>query len=271
MALRVAAVGEIVEDCYLDSAGTTRELGGISVNFARCALALGAEATLYAPLGDDERASRLGPRLRQSGLTLRLSHLAGPTAEQRIEVLADGERRFCGFDPGVLVDYAPGDDDLAAIAMSDLVAVPCSQECHRAFLRCVGGVPADKLVADFSQDSPVGAAGDVCGWLAPHLDRLAVAFVGGELAHGEILRELSRGSDTVIVLTVGAAGAYAFRRGEALQQPSLATEVVDTTGCGDAFQAAFALSYFEGHDLTAALGAGSRMAARVAAKRGAAP
>jgi fructoselysine 6-kinase len=270
MAVRVAAVGEICEDLYLPE----REgfLGGISVNFARAATVAGAEAAVFGPVGSDERGARLHDWLSKAPIaTRRVRRLAGSSACQQIRVAPDGERVFCGFEAGVLFDYQLDTAELRTLDSYDRVAVPCSPESRRVFRQCVEAGLGPKLVADLSQDSPEGEEDDPVAWLSPHLDRLAVAFVGGRADHVEALRGLSASSDIPIVLTAGAAGAYALVRGRVLHQPSLATEVVDTTGCGDAFQAGFVVHRAMGRSLADALEAGARLAAQVASHRGAAP
>ena len=48
-------------------------------------------------------------------------------------------------------------------------------------------------------------------------------------------------------------------------------DVVDTTGAGDAFAAAFIVEWLASHDVEAALRAGNRLGAHVAAHLGAQP
>jgi sugar/nucleoside kinase (ribokinase family) len=265
MGARIAAVGEITEDLYLPDGPAL--LGGISVNFARTAASLGAEVTLYAPLGDDPRGDRLAALLSETSLCLRVKRIAGGSAQQRI-TLRGGERVFSGFDPGVLPAYRLDEDELAELAAFDAVAVPCSPESRGVFEQLAGRRGA--LLADFSQESPPGS-GDAAAWIAPWRERLRVAFVGGSITMIEPLRELSRTMTAPVVLTVGPAGAYAFAAGEAWHEPTRAAHVVDTTGCGDAFQAGFSVCFLAGRSPAEALVAGAEAAARVAERLGGDP
>jgi fructoselysine 6-kinase len=279
--VRIAAVGEVDEDLYLDellvsegspSGPDVGRLGGISVNFARAARWAGAEVTVYAALGDDARGARLRRWLEDAHLAARVRVLPGASASQRIRVEASGERRFCGFDPGVLTAYRLEPHEIAELDDFDLVALPWSPEGAELFTQ-VATAPLQRarLVADFSQDSATDPD-DPVGWLTPHLgagSRLAAAFVGGRREFVEPLRSLSRRTEATIVLTAGAQGAFALYRGEVLHQPTLARDLVDTTGCGDAFQGAFCARWCEGAPLADALQMGARCAALVAARRGA--
>jgi sugar/nucleoside kinase (ribokinase family) len=267
--VRIAAVGEVTEDCYQTG---QRSLGGISVNFARAAMHAGAACALYAPVGDDARGERLREALvKEAVAPLRLRTLAGASAEQQIRMTESGERIFCGFEAGVLLDYQLTDDELQELRGYDAVALPCSPESKRVFLQCMAAALDVPIVADFSQESPIGEPGDPAGWIAPYADRLRIAFVGGDETFVEPLRALSERTAVLIALTVGAGGAYALSRGKTHRQASLATTVVDTTGCGDAFAAGFCVAHFAGAPIVACLRAASELAAHVAAKHGAAP
>ncbi len=60
-------------------------------------------------------------------------------------------------------------------------------------------------MCDFSQDTDQNAPGRPELWLEPWIDRLAAAFVGGTIQFREPLRELSRRTKALVVLTAGAA------------------------------------------------------------------
>jgi len=265
-ALTIAAVGELCADLY--EGDDEVYLGGISGNFARSAAAAGARASVFAAVGDDERGRVLLALLDKTPVEPRVRVLPGATAVQRIRVAPDGERIFCGFDAGVVAEYTLTNEELAALAGFDAVAVPLAPETERvvAQLAAAGGHRA--LVGDVSRDS---AGSDLCAWLAPRLPTLAIAFVGGSIADLEPLRALSDAARALVVLTAGPAGAWALDSGRVLHQPSVAERVIDTTGCGDAFQAAFAVRHLTGASLDVALLAGAQAAAVVAKKRGAGP
>jgi fructoselysine 6-kinase len=267
-ALSIAAVGEICADLYEGDDQTY--LGGISANFARSAAAAGARAVLFAAIGDDALGARLEALVAESPeprIESRVRVLPGATAVQRIRVATDGERIFCGFDAGVVTAYELTDAELADLARFDAIAVPLATETEHV-VRQLGLLAHRALIGDVSRDS---AGGDLAAWLASRLGSLAIAFVGGTAADLEPLRVLSERTKSLVVLTAGPAGAWALASGHVVHQPSIADRVVDTTGCGDAFQGAFTVSHLEGAPLEIALLAGARAAARVAAKRGAGP
>jgi len=246
--LRLAAVGEVGIDRYED---LDRELlGGCSCNLARAAAAAGADASLFAAVGDDARGAAVLAALGPLARHVRIER--GATALQRIRIEPGGERRFCGWEPGVVAGYAPTPAELAALATFDVIALADTP----AWDACLALGP--RVVADFSQDADTA-------W---RFAGLAIAFVGGQPTDLERLRPLAT-RDTLIVLTAGAAGAWAITPDRVVHQPSVATQIVDTTGCGDAFQGAFTVAHCTGASLEAAMLAGAEAAAQVALNVGA--
>ena len=76
----------------------------------------------------------------------------------------------------------------------------------------------------------------------------------------------------VVGIKRGSAGVIAKTRGsESISLPAVATTVVDTTGAGDSFAAGFIASFSKNRDLTAALQAGSELAAACVAIVGGRP
>jgi len=66
-----------------------------------------------------------------------------------------------------------------------------------------------------------------------------------------------------VVVTLGAEGSVALLNGEPIYEPSMKVDnVVDSTGCGDAFQAAFTVSYWRDRNIRLALKSGAKQAAK---------
>jgi len=76
----------------------------------------------------------------------------------------------------------------------------------------------------------------------------------------------------VVVIKRGSLGAIAKARGyDSISVPAFSTTVVDTTGAGDSFAAGFIATYASNHDLTAAMTAGTELAAQCVAIVGGRP
>jgi len=262
---RLAAVGEICEDRYLPE-GVARP-GGIAANFAYHAGRAGADALLVAAVGGDEAGERLWASLADAPFDAsRVRRSAGRSTVQRLRV-EGGERVFCGYEPGVAAGLQLDADDERALAGCAVVA--CSDGLPHLLERCLMLGP--RVVADFSRDTDGNEAGRPDRWLERWIDRLAIAFVGGDRTFLPALQSLSGRTASLIVLTAGADGAFGLRSGQVLARRADPVTVVDTNGCGDAFAGAFTAVWADGADLSRCLEAGAQRAAAVAAAYGAQP
>jgi len=73
------------------------------------------------------------------------------------------------------------------------------------------------------------------------------------------------------IVKKGASGASAYAAGDAWHAAANPVTVVDTTGAGDAFDAAFMVEWLSSRNVEAALRAGNRLGAYVAGHLGAQP
>ena len=271
--MRIAAIGECTIDRYLDL-GIER-VGGISLNFAVQARLAGAEEVALVSAVGGDAAARVRATLAHHGVDgTRVRDRPGATASQAIHLGEHGERLFPsgGYEPGVLTDFRVTDADLAYLRTFDAVAIPVFRELTALVEPIVRAHDfAPMRVADLLDGTDLGA--DLAG-ITPLLDHFAVLFVSGNEATVERLAPHARASRTIIVVTRGAAGSTALAGAQRLDAPALPvppSERVDTTGCGDAFQAAFTVDYLRHRDIQRAQVAGAARAATVIRHLGATP
>lgn len=266
--LRIVSVGECTIDHYLD---LQKEFaGGISLNFAVNCKRSGAEnVSLVSCIGEDH-GLRILQELASEGVDV--SHVTmkpGATARQNITLAASGDRIFPhgGYQAGVLDGYQLNDNELEFVKCHNILSSALFTQVEPLF-RQVMELPFEGWrVADFLDLSDYNKGISVVEQV---IERLTIAFISGDQETMEKLRPLSRVSNCLIVVTLGADGSVALVKGEPIYQPSLkVTNVVDSTGCGDAFQAAFTVSYWREHDVRSALHCGAQQAARVIQHHGA--
>ena len=83
------------------------------------------------------------------------------------------------------------------------------------------------------------------------------------------VKPIAEQGQALVVVTMDAAGSIALQGRETFFQPALpVARVVDTTGCGDAYQAAFTVSWFRTGDAQQAMAAGAEAASLVLAHFG---
>jgi sugar/nucleoside kinase (ribokinase family) len=270
--MRLVSVGECTIDRYLDLG--IEAIGGISLNFAVSALRSGASAAaLVTCTGDDAGAAQVRAVLQQVGVdTTHIHTLPGPTGSQAIHMAEGGERIFPpgGYDAGVLRDFRLNDDDLRFIQGFDIIAAPYFRQIAHIFRAAMLDTASQaRRVADLLDGSVLGA--DLSG-IDELLDALDIIFISAGPALIDQLEHRSQSTRTLIVVTHGAEGSTTLARGERFFQPAIAVpKLVDTTGCGDAYQGAFTMEYFRSAAIPAALRAGAEQAARVIQHYGAYP
>ena len=262
--MKIVCVGEATVDHYLNL--NQQFVGGISLNFAVHSKRCGAEqVSLVSCVGADEGGQRILEKLAQERVDA--SHVAvlpGETPRQEILIAAGGERVFPpgGFHSGVLANFRLGEAELNFIRQHNVLAAPLYAQVEPIFNQAIkaagfqGKRAADFLDwADYERDY---------GRIIAYLNDLDLIFISGSQATIAALQPLSSHYRGLIVVTLGAAGSVALTNGRQVYQPALPVPLpLDTTGCGDAFQAAFTAAYFRTRDIQQALYQGARQAAYV--------
>jgi len=266
---RVIVLGDLALDVVLAPArpperGTdvpgrvTLRQGGSAANVARGLARLGVRVTLVCAVGRDGVGRALVAAVRSAGVAVRAVRVAGaPTA--RIGMLLEastGERSFVA-DRGAADRLAPGDLRPGWFAGVDLLHLPAYSllgsplgAAGAAALALARGAGA-RVSLDLASAAPLLAGGRAAAHalvraVAPDVlfttAAEAAAFLGGATAD-DLLRFAP-----VVIVKRGREGATALARPTAGTgaTPPVAFDVVtrplasaDTTGAGDAFDAAF--------------------------------
>lgn len=270
--MRFACVGDVGVDKYLNL-GLSRP-GGCSLNVAvhLSRLAPGFDVRLLSVIGDDPAAGSLRSLLACENLSLFVEAFPGRTATQSIELLKDGERKFAGYDAGVLEDFVLSDEQERVIQVSDYVMTLVYAQFEDAFAQVLAAPRRGKLIVDFMDLSDYG------GGLTPLVEALRHAdlgFFGLKDATDPVIGELERRTaytDKKYVVTLGEHGSLWLENGQRLHAPAFPVPmVVDTTGAGDAFAAAFLSRYLEGASAQGSLAFASQHAATVVTQIGSFP
>jgi len=161
----------------------------------------------------------------------------------------------------------------------DLASVPGLTHVHLGGPEFLGGPAAGELLAQAralgaTTSVDVLAPGDpgMLEWIGdclPHADYLLpndeqVLGFTGETSLEAGARALVAGGAGCVAVTQGAKGALVVTADEVIEVPAYAVEVVDTTGCGDAFSAGFLRGLSLGRHLRGAATLGCAAAAQVA-------
>jgi sugar/nucleoside kinase (ribokinase family) len=257
--------GQLVETISMSPAGTA---GGTAVVLSR----LGAEVLSFGAVGADPIGTTLLAQLEHEGVDVTglVRKADQQTSASVIPVRPNGERPAW---------HCIGANGAFTLDDLDLGALDGCTHVHLGGPEFLGGEAAGQLLAHArslgattSVDLLAPGDPDLLAWVAdalPHADYLlpndeqVLGFTGAaSLADGA--RALVDAGAGCVAATQGSRGALVVTADRTIEVPAYSIEVVDTTGCGDAFSAGFLRGLSLGRDLRGAAELGCATAAQVA-------
>ena len=257
--------GALVEEIRMTAAGSA---GGTALVLSK----LGGEVRSAGAIGNDPLGTMLVSLLEHDGVdtSLLVRREGVQTSASVLPIRPDGSRPAFHV-VGANSTYGPADVDWNALA--------AAQYLHLGGPEFMGGEAAAQILSRAREQGLVTSAdilapGDmgVLEWIAaalPHLDYLlpndeqVLGFTGESDLEAGCRALVGRGVGCVAA-TCGADGVLIVDADSAVRVPAFDIEVVDTTGCGDAFSAGFLRGLELGRDREAAARLGCAAAALVA-------
>lgn len=259
---------EFIDEIRLTVAGTA---GGTVVDLAK----LGLNCLAVGAVGDDEKADFVLATLDRFGIDRsEMQRLKGvPTSATILNIRRNGER------PALHVRGASGHFLIPEESLDRVLAPPIIHLGGSGLLDRLDGEPSRALLAEAKRRGRT-VTFDLLGVsdktladiqpLFPFIDYFmpsveeAMALSGQSNVEDAGRFFLDRGI-THCVFTLGGDGVCLIEAdGSILRQPAFAVDVVDTTGCGDAFNAGFIAGLHHGMDRETTLRFAQASAALVA-------
>jgi sugar/nucleoside kinase (ribokinase family) len=257
--------GQLVEEIRITAAGSA---GGAALVLAK----LGADVRSAGAVGTDPAGDMLLALLERDGVdtSLLVRRDDVQTSASVLPIRPSGERPAFHV-VGANATYGPDDAPSEEIAAAD--------NLHLGGPEFMGGEAASKILRHARENGTVTSAdilapGDpgLLEWIGPCLpeldyllpnDEQVLGFTGASSLEEGCRALLERGVGCVAA-TCGADGVLVVDANGADQVPAFDVDVVDTTGCGDAFSAGFLRGLALGSDRRDAAVLGCAAAALVA-------
>ncbi len=244
-----------------------RSPGGSAANTIAILSQLGISSSFFGVTGNDQDGDLIEGSLRVKGVHVHIHRLKGPTGRAFIFVDKLGRRSIYVL-PGVNlllkdIDY-PDSRDFQWVHVTSLVGEEAFHRQSEWILRL-----PDNIKVSFSPGMIYVKYG--LKSLEPLLKKAYILFLNrdelGLLFPSEDLKEaikkLHNLGPEFVTVTLGSEGALLSFSGELYYQKTLSTEVIDTTGAGDAFSAGVLYGLIKGLDISKCGLIGSYLAGKV--------
>lgn len=244
--------------------------GGGAANTGAALGQLGISVAVFSKVGQDINGAFLRKELRRSGVDVRnvRTSKTQTTPFTFVGIHPDGDRSFI-HTPGCNLSFFPRDLRLHDVygcrflLYQDMFVLP---QLDPGAPELLAGARRQGIVTLLDECYGLGpdrkvfeAALPQCDVVLPSFDDMLVMYPGLEPhAMAAMLRD--KGARRV-VLKLGRDGCLVLNDSGTLQVPSCATEIVDTTGAGDCFNAGFIAGLANGLDDFQAAQAGAAAAA----------
>jgi len=233
-------------------------VGGNSLNFAtQCKLSGIEHVSVMGAIGNDRFGKLIENHL--DDLKINRSNLYTinkPTASNKIYINDKGDRYFKedSWNGGAFDVFRLSENDWNYISDADIIAMPAGDPNLMALLH--RRTEKQLVVIDFLDYLGID-------YIEQRIHNIDIVFSSGKEELLDDLEILSRKYDKLIVATLGAKGSVAYCNNKSYYQEAIEVEkIVDTTGCGDSFQAAFSIEWIKTNNVTQSLKAGSIAASR---------
>lgn len=263
---------EFIEEIRLTVAGTA---GGTVVDTAK----LGLKSLAVGAVGDDEKADWVLMTLEKHGVDLStMQRLADvPTSATILNLRPNGDR------PALHVRGASDHFDVSEEMYDQVFDAPIVHLGGTGLLKKLDGEPSKRLLREakrcgrtvtFDLIATDKHTISIVKPLLPHIDYFMPSIeeardLSGEESAEDCANAMMDAGATACVFTLGPDGAfYADKSGTRKQSPAYDIDIVDTTGCGDAFDAGFITALHHEMDLDTSLRFAQASAALVASGLG---
>lgn len=260
--IQIVAMSTICADVFADTEEI--RLGGEALNFAMTISKYShVSISLMGAVGNDYIAQKAIKCIKErKTIDMSCVHVIdnGKTATNRIYHDSEGNRYFKedSWDGGVYQDFRLSDIDKKKLQEADIVFINYYSPNFQDIL---------DLKSEYGYEMAVDF--DVVRnfvELEELIKQIDFIFFSGDEQTLMVLKNWSKLYDGIFNATLAEKGSVSFYNGKEYCADAIPVEkIVDTTGCGDSYHAAFIASYLNNHNINVAMEEGSLAAANTLA------
>ena len=244
-------------------------LGGVGRNIAHNMCLMGVDVRLLAAYGDDLNGERIAASCSELGIDMSsaLRVPGGTTSTYLYLTDPEGEMALAVSDMSICDRVTPEylEENLPLLQNAQVVVADTNIPQESLIWL------AENLTVPFFVDTVSTRKAEKLRPILSRIHTLKPNRLEAELLTGiktETMEDVARAADKLlemgihrVFISLGGDGVYAAMGDQRVHLPTIPGNMVNTTGCGDAFMAALVWSYLEGMDLEetakAGLAAGS--------------
>lgn len=234
--------------------------GGEALNFAVAAASRfeHIQVSLIGGIGDDNYGKSILDSISGLKINTDCVHVipGGATASNRTYLTEDGDRYYLedSWQEGVYGSFVLSDIDKQKMKDSQLIHTNFSCPIFFEIIKLKKEY-GFQLSVDFDKERDFSRLEEIL----PYIDYF---FISGEESLLPVLKKWSIDYKGVFTATLAEKGSVAYESGTEYKADAVkVSEVIDTTGCGDSYQAGFICSVIKDGQIKEAMEEGSRVAA----------
>lgn len=231
----------------------TKFLGGTTINVAAGISRIGAPSAIITVTGDDETSKFVRSELEREGVNTEYSEIIPEKRVTSVEVhlTKDRDRSFTNYSdetPDIQVETSHLKDEaferasvfnFCSNTMFQKTALATTKAAVKKAIEKDCLIAMDANIRPLRWESPQQCLETISEFL-PDVNVMKLAdeelfFLTDTKTIEEGVAALAKYNITLLMVTVGAAGAYIVFDGQMKHVPSIEITCVDTTGAGDAF------------------------------------
>lgn len=252
--VKIVALSTICADVFDDTEEI--RLGGEALNFSMVISKYShVSISLMGAVGNDYIGQKAMECIKgKKKIDMSCVHMIdnGKTATNKIYHDSKGNRYFKedSWDGGVYQDFKLFDVDKKKLQESDIVFINYYSPNFQEILE-FKPIYGYQLAVDFDVVRSFSQLGEI-------VRQIDFVFFSGDEQTLLVLKEWSNLYDGIFNATLAEKGSVSFYKGKEYRADAIPVkEIVDTTGCGDSYHAAFLASYFDSHNIKTAMEEGS--------------